>query len=61
MAFLMAAADDVFCSDYFCVVFSHSMSWLGCWIELCQILRIFLIINVDPVDMVNDKLFILRS
>ena len=29
MAFSMASTDGVFDDDYFCVIFSHSVSWLG--------------------------------
>ena len=43
MAVHMAAADDVFGGDLFCVVFSHRISWAGPGIELCQFLRIFLL------------------
>lgn len=38
----MSAADVVFGSELFCVVFFHRLSWFGFGIELCQFLRIFL-------------------
>ena len=44
MAVHLAAADDVFGADYFCVVFSHRVSWLGSGIELLQFLKIFQLI-----------------
>ena len=29
----MAAADDVFSGNQYCVVFSYMMSWVGSWID----------------------------
>ena len=43
IAIHMAAADDVSGCVYFCVVFSHMVSWVGSGIELWQFMRIFLL------------------
>ena len=43
MSVQMGAADDVFGGALFCVVFSHRISWAGPGIEMCQLLRIFLL------------------